>query len=67
MAQPEYTTGGQVRQPHLIRLLKRHPTALLGRLGPGLISGASDSGAVYFLVEAWVACSLAASSACWVA
>jgi len=34
---------GQVRQPHLIRLLKQRPAALLGRLGPGLISGASDN------------------------
>jgi len=43
MARPEYTTTEQVRQPHLLRLLKRRPTALLGRLGPGLISGASDN------------------------
>jgi len=43
MAQSERTTEGQVRQPHLIRLLKRRPSALLGRLGPGLISGASDN------------------------
>ncbi len=43
MARPERTTAGQVRQPHLIRLLKRRPSALLGRLGPGLISGASDN------------------------